>query len=551
MRRGESRFKFLIWALCVSQGLVYIVSTPLWEGWDEAFHYSYIQGLAETRTLPVYGKSLLSKELTSSFEQAPLSYGANLNLDGRYTVFEEYWKLSAEERLRRDTALRSIPNSERTIADTAVPIQNYEAHQAPLYYLLAAPIYSVFSSHDVLTRAFVLRLFSLLIGSLVVPIAFAIVSYAGSERHKRIIPLLLVLLPLLYPTLARIANDSLAVPLFSALLLLMIRYFTRSCVTKDAMAIGVVFGLGLLTKAYFLPALPALGLIFLLALFTDRPRGKLLAHAVLIVVLASAISGAWYVRNYALYDNLSGMQEVTRTPNLSLADRIAGVTQVEWGSSLQAMFKQHIWIGNTSLLALSGATYQMGYLLIFLAVIGSARAAISWLRLPLAEKLSLARNPSVVILAIFYGFFVLGVLYHMLANYMLLGVPDGTGGWYLYAVIVAELILLVQGLESLAGRRATIASNVVLICYVLIANLVSLLCKTLPSYGGFIIPRFHLSHFVELYSPSGLGTMLGNLALNKPTFVTPGIIGMLIGVSLALLVVSLIYVGSANREKVG
>jgi hypothetical protein len=284
-------------------------------------------------------------------------------------------------------------------------------------------------------------------------------------------------------------------------------------------------------------------LIFLFALLTERPRGRLLAHAVLIVVIASAISGAWYVRNYALYDNLSGMQEVTRTPNLSLADRIAGVTRVEWGSSLHAMLKQHIWIGNTSLLALSGTTYQVGYLLIFLSVLGFARSGIAWLRLPLAEKLS-----PVVILAIFYGFFLLGVLYHMLANYMLLGVPDGTGGWYLYAVIVAELILLVQGLESLFGRRAAVASNVVLICYALIANLVSLLCKTLPSYGGFMIPRFHLSHFVELYSPSGFGTMLGNLALNKPAFVTPGIIGILIGISFLLLAASLVYVGRATGK---
>ena len=117
------------------------------------------------------------------------------------------------------------------------------------------------------------------------------------------------------------------------------------------------------------------------------------------------------------------------------------------------------------------------------------------------------------------------------------------------AVIVPEVILLVRGLESLVGVRYAAASNVVLIVYALAANLLSLLCKTLPSYGGFIIPRFHLSHFVALYSPSGLRVMLDNLAANKPAFVTPGIIGVTLGISLVVLVATLIYARATIREQ--
>ena|SRR5688572_6884461 len=546
---SASLLRFLIWALCVSQGLVYIVTTPLWEGWDEAFHYGYIQTLAETRSLPVYGDAILPNEVTASFEFAPLSYGANLNVDSRFTIFAEYWKLPPEERRRRAAQLRAIHGGD--VPSTASQFQNYEAHQAPLYYVLASGVYSLFSTHDLLTRAFMLRLFSLLIGSLTIPIAFAMVGYAGTKRHLKTVPVLLVLLPLLYPTIARIANDSLGVPLFSALVLLVLRYFARSSTWKDAIGIGVILGLGLLTKAYFLTALPALGLIFLLAMFTGRTRGQFAAHGCSIVVLAIVIAGPWYARNYALYDNLSGMQEVTRTSDLSLLDRVAGVTRVEWSSSLWAMLRQHIWIGNTSLLALSRTTYRVGYLLIFLAILGAGKAVIAWLKLPIAEKKSIGSNPSMAILGIFYVFFVLGVLYHMLANYLLLGVPDGTGGWYLYAVIVPEIILLVRGLESLVGGRAAPASNVVLIAYALVANLVSLLCKTLPAYGGFIVPRFHLSHFLELYSPSGFRVLMENLALNKPGFVTPGVIAIALGVSLAFLVVSLVCVAYSRPTESG
>jgi hypothetical protein len=515
----------LVWALCISQGLVFIVCTPLWEGWDEAFHYSYVQLLAEKRELPVFHRAIVSKEIVSSFENAPLSYAANLNVGSKFTTFEEYWKLPSPERHRREQQLRAIPNAERTaLPDPPYQFHSYEAHHGPLYYLVAAPIYYLFSSSDLLTRAFILRLFSLLLGSITIPLAFLTTRHVSSERrHLRRIPLLLVLLPLFYPVVGRISNDSLAVPLFSALILMVLRYFDRGCEIRNAVWIGVILGLGLLTKAYFLTAVPALITIFVGFCFAGRPRKRLLAHLCLIGVLSCLVAGWWYARNYSLYGNVSGMQELTLTSNLTFMDRIEAATRVEWSSSIQSMLKQHIWIGNTTFLGLSRSTYQVGYFLIFLSILG---AGMSLIRRQ-SSKLS--------ILTVFYSFFMIGLLYHMLVNYILIGGPDGTGGWYLYAVIIAESVLVVHGLETLAGQRWAATSNAVLVLYVLVVNLLSLFCKALPYYGGFFIPRFHLSHLVELYSPSGFKVMLENLAVNKPSFVTPLFIGMVIGTFVALL----------------
>src|SRR5207247_3447345 len=140
------RQKLLIWILCVSHGLVFVVSTPLWEGWDEAFHYSYVQHLAENRSLPIYGRSTISREITTSFEYAPLSYASNLAVGRYYPTFEDYWKLTASERLERDQRLRTIPGTEKTaLPDVRYRLDNYEAHQPPLYYLVSGPIYFIFS----------------------------------------------------------------------------------------------------------------------------------------------------------------------------------------------------------------------------------------------------------------------------------------------------------------------------------------------------------------------------------------------------------------------
>jgi hypothetical protein len=354
--------------------------------------------------------------------------------------------------------------------------------------------------------------------------------------------LLVVLLPLLYPTIARISNDSLAVPLFSGLVLMVLRYFANGQTWREAIGIGVLLGLGLLTKAYFLTAIPALAVIFIVAWWGGRSRQRamgLLTHIIVIAILACAIAGWWYVRNYTLYGNVSGMQELTLTSDLSFADRLSAITRVQWFSSIRTMLKQHIWMGNTSLLALSRVTYQVGYGLILLAIVGAFKSQRDRSAHPQVQGLA--------VLTAFYGFFVAGVLYHMLVNYVMVGVPDGTGGWYMYAVIVAEVLLVVHGMGSLFGTRAALGEGLLLL-YVFVANFVSLFCKSLPFYAGFFIPRFHFSHLLELYSPSGLKAMLTNLAVNKPSFVTPGIIGAAIAAYVILLVIAITHVIRVERR---
>jgi len=66
-------YPWLLWIALILQGVLFISTTAIWDGFDEPFHYAYIQALAETGTLPVYGKSLVSRELTRSFELTPLS----------------------------------------------------------------------------------------------------------------------------------------------------------------------------------------------------------------------------------------------------------------------------------------------------------------------------------------------------------------------------------------------------------------------------------------------------------------------------------------------
>ena len=542
-RDSLSRFKLATWILCITHGLLVIVSMPLWEGWDEAYHYSYIQELAEHASLPT-GKTVISSEIATSFKYAPLSPANNLNTGNSYTTFEEYWKLTPDERRLREQKLRTISMAERkTPPEPPYNFPSYEALHPPLFYFIAGGVYLLSSNSDLPTRVFFLRLFCLLIGSTTIILSFPITRYVWSDcRHLVGVPLLLAILPLFYSTVGPVTNDSLGVPLFSALVLLVLRYFNTSARTRDAVGVGILLGLGLLTKAYFLTALPAITAIFLIAgLRNRRDIRRLVSHFVVIALVSFAIAGWWYLRNQALYGNWSGMLEITRTANLSSIDRLVAVNRVPWAASVLEILKEHIWTGNTSAHGLSRAVYRVGYLLIILSIIGFVKA--QWIRGRAGKPT--APDNNLLVLLIFYSFFVLGVLYHTLVNFILVGVPSGTGGWYLYAVIIPEVILLIYGFEGIVGEKAAGISNGILILYALTVDLLSMFCKSLPAYAGFFIPRFHLQHLIALYSPSSFAAMLRNLSINQPLFITPTAIGLVIAAYASCLMVTMVLAFSS------
>ena len=212
------------------------------------------------------------------------------------------------------------------------------------------------------------------------------------------------------------------------------------------------------------------------------------------------------------------------------------------------MAEQHIWMGNTSLLKLSHLTYRIGYALVALCVLGIARRAISALR-KTTQVRSFHRPAPVLILGALYVSFVIGVFYHMLVNFLMIHVPGGTGGWYLYAAIVPEAILLVYGLQGITGRKWELAGVAMLLLYIAVVGMLSVFAKSIPSYAGFFIPNFHVQHLFQIYSPSTFKIVLQHLAANKPGFITPSLIGVVIAVYLFMVTHSLFHYAAMAESK--
>jgi 4-amino-4-deoxy-L-arabinose transferase-like glycosyltransferase len=140
-------------------------------------------------------------------------------------------------------------------------------------------------------------LFSILIVSLVIPLAYAVTSRVfGEDVPALMATVLIASMPAFLISVSRVANDCLAIVLFAVLTYALLRSEPWDAV--GSLLIGVTLGAGLLTKAYFVAAFPAI-LWAAIAGLLKSPRGERARTFMKIsaaMALAFLIAGWWYLR---------------------------------------------------------------------------------------------------------------------------------------------------------------------------------------------------------------------------------------------------------------
>src|SRR5579884_123566 len=332
LRARSLPWKRLVLAFGLVNACLYACFLPLWEGFDEPFHYAYVQSLA-TRHLPVFGKAKVSQEIVSSFQNVPLS--RFLSGPTGMLSFEEWWILPASERLARisrwvDPALRYQESN----------LNNYEAQQAPLAYMLLVPFDLALSQVQLRYRILALRLLAAVTSALL--LFFAISKFDGTDARFLWSAMACVFCSqMLWATVAHIGNDYLAVPLTVFFLVLL--------GSRRAFLLAIVLGLGLLTKAYFLAFTP----VFIAFVFIRRRW--------LTVFIPLLIAGPWYWRNYLLYGSLSGTQQ--SVTGISFRQALSALPKIPWPASIVAFLHWSLWTGNWSFLSFSQATLNLELIL--------------------------------------------------------------------------------------------------------------------------------------------------------------------------------------------
>ena len=439
------RIVFLYFASLLAMGLFHLATTPVFEGFDEPGHYSAIRQIA------YLGKITMREE--SYVDQFVLGYQGPLPYDSGSPPFDRgmvYGKFVRDRKLI-DSYMAQYRESAPPahFASSAEPNNLYRQHPA-LYYVLMAPVLRLVDGTPLVTQIFVLRLLSYLLA--LSGIALGILAIGRRERldsGEQGFPLLLGFLsypylsPMFFPEFARVGSDSLCLFLVGLLAYLVSKWLANDGDVKSSLSIGVVLGIGLLTKAFFIPIAAAVFMYVLMPAFAARalnqdPVRRIRAIAG-IFLPAVIIGGGWYVYNYLAYGSFSGSNlGIWLAQRGGLLANLGGTFSLAvFVRGLAAAVVTYLWSGTQSLAHLPYLTYAP-----LLSALGCIVAAFCFRlrRIPLADPLWLSMWLG--------AFFALGIGGHAVSN-MAVGGNGNTPGWYFHILAPFLAPAMGVGIHSL------------------------------------------------------------------------------------------------------
>lgn len=433
---------------------------PLWEGFDEAFHYGYVETLWQTRRLPILGGTKIPYDVSASFQLAPVSHVLTASIPEAIS-YDAWFALPEDQRAQRRRDLERLVPEPR-----ASSRPNYEAHQPPLAYILLAPLDWSMARFPLTVRVLVLRLFCALCSAILLFFGAAALCRGLQVPEPFATTALFTIFcsEMLYATTAHVANDWLAVGV-SAFFLAALATFVCKPDRRCALRVAAWLSAGLLTKAYFLIfAVLAAGIA---AILVWRNRGSLrvvLGGAALVIVAASP----WYLRNVALYGNVAGTHEAF--DGIGVRQALAAAPHIDWLATSGFLARASLWTGNNWFNSYSSTTLDimLGLLALGMAAWCGHRRAIQ----PAEQAIFAA-----VLL------FSAGVAYASCASFADRGAGvAGASPWYTQVLLAPVIALVYLGLSRWKRIGAGVAAvNLALWGWVLVATWT---VKLFPMYSG-------------------------------------------------------------------
>jgi len=453
-RRAAGLATLLLLLAAFLMGVAHAAVLPPWEGFDETAHWSYIQQLADTGRAPRYGADGVSKDIDAY--PGPMTYSGAAPFDRTgHLTFRRY----------RQGGARPISGDPTRYVSDGAP--NWQAQHPPLYYALMAPLYRLGHGLGWVDHLLVLRLASWALAFSGFALGVAATARAAQKPAASTMglgvwtaPIMAawpLLFPQFFPQFARLGNDSLCLLLIGAAWALWLRLLQGEGRGASAAWLGVVLGLGLLTKAFFLPIGASVGLLLLLRWWTGGRRADHLAQAVLAGALALVIGGWWYLEKAAQTGSITGADEFIKLKQAGGMSALAdGFSITELARGLWLMVSAFVWAGSWSLASLPD--WLMAAPLALLALLaagygwslrgrGPGRAPLlAWAPLILAAPMAA------------------GLVYHVFV--WMAGTSAFTPGWYFH-ILAAPLGYaaargwrhprILAGLAGLTGLYAALA----------------------------------------------------------------------------------------------
>lgn len=266
-------------------GFGYTAATPVFEANDELWHFGFVQHLRLTGNLPIQVFDGSETVYAQHGSQPPLYYGLAALLTAPFDIddVDEYRRLNPHVRA-------SLPD--------AYGNKNLIFHDGSLSLLRGAGFVVL-----------LLRLMGLALGAGTIALVFKISEFIAPQRPTVafVAAALTGLNPMFIFISASVSNDSLAMILNGALLLLLLRCVRDGFQPRNSLGIALLFALTSITKVTSLVLLPALVLVGGIALYRRRDRRSALVYYFSILVFWMLLAAWWYLRNVQLYNEPFGM----------------------------------------------------------------------------------------------------------------------------------------------------------------------------------------------------------------------------------------------------
>ena len=508
----------VVWACFLARLLFYSAMMPLWEGYDEWAHFAVVRQMVRQMAsgghLLVSRDAPIQRDVEASLQLAPVPWELRALAPPAVTR-DEYWSLSSDERERRQSELRTMP-AEWGREDGTGALRAYEALQPPLYYWIMAPALWVCRGFGLLPQVLALRFLSSLMASFIIPLVYMVGLEVWPDRRTAVGGAAIVaLMPGLALDVARVGNDSLAVVLFTMLTWLALWTVREGLSPYRALATGLVLGLGLITKAYFLTAIPMMLTVWVYGAWKRRA----FSGAVRASVIGTLIAAWWYVYNLRTTGTLSGLSESVTLRAVGLSEMVRQAARIDWIKAIDAIFLSHLYFGGWSSLTVRSWMYHLLYIGIAAGAVGLVRGLVGG-----------DRRPAIPILLAVYLCFWLGQIYNVVLLYMSKGLAASMG-WYMYAVVGAEVTLCMAGLRNLAPSRVSRWIAPAGAAMFALLDLYTVHAVAAPYYAGML--RHRANGSMEALHAAGLQSVgIAGAVERLATFVPPA---MLVGLWLLYL----------------
>ncbi len=431
----------IVLALFVVLGVLYSTTTPLFEAPDEQWHYAFVQYVATQHALPVQTTGTPAHLARQEGSQPPLYY----LLAAATTFWVDTWDYPGIvwENQHYGYNVPGVVNDNKNLF-IHTSVENFPYHGAALAIHLA-------------------RLLSVAMGALAVLLTYLIALEIFPERKflATAAAAVAAFVPQFVFVSSAVSNDSTIVALSAISLWLMLR-LSREPSMGAIVALGVATGLAALAKVSGAGLVVLGGLVLVYALRKDWRA--LAVNLILFGAVVFAVAGWWYLRNAALYGELTGTTMMVRI----FGSRETPLTAAQLQTQLAEVWET-FWVGfGWGNIRANPAVYTVLQLVAALSGLGLVlRAVRQWsrgqhhpersegshvkhriLRPPLENAGQVAQNDTLAIAVL--ALWVL-VVFAELVNWM--EMTQAPHGRLFFPALPALAPLVVVGLVELAPGR--------------------------------------------------------------------------------------------------